>query len=143
MDAFQRLQRIVDGDNGWRAFDGRLHPVAEGAGQLAAAAFFRLVDACVIDENSAHDAGGDVEKMRAVAIVGLRVANEADIRLMHESRGLQGMAGPLAAELATGELTELTVYLRHQAVEGASVACRKFLQQQGDGLCVHSEATVL
>ena len=70
----------------------------------------RIAGARVIDENAPHGLCCDGEEMGAPTPLHSRLIDEAEIRLVHERRGLQGLPGPLAPEVGCGQATKLFVY---------------------------------
>ncbi len=88
----------------------------------------------VVDEDAAHRLGCDAEEVRAVAPVNRVLVNEPQICFVDERGGLQGVAGPLARELARGDPLQLAIDERQQLVERRAVARLRLPEQSGHAL---------
>jgi len=76
-------------------------PLAAQAGAQMLARGGSAVDAGVVHQHLAHDAGGETDEMRAAGPVD-GLAGEAQVGLMDERGGLQGVVGTLAAHVGAG-----------------------------------------
>jgi hypothetical protein len=76
----------------------------------------------VIDEHAAHHARGHREEVRAVLPAHAAQLHKAEVRLVDESGGLQGVSRPLAVHLAAGEALEFFVHDGKQPLERGRVA---------------------
>src|SRR5581483_5388511 len=63
-----------------------------------------------LDEDAAHGLGGRREEVgAAVPVVGLTAADEPEVRLVDQGRGLQCLTGPLPGELVGSQPPQLAV----------------------------------
>jgi len=63
----------------------------------------------VIDEDVTHDVGGEAEDAGSVLPHGIGFADEAEIGLVDESRGLEGVVATLEAHLHHCQVMQLLV----------------------------------
>ena len=109
---------------------------------LAAAPLRRPLAADVIGENLPHRLGGDCEKMRPILPLrthstGLRprcritVIHHLDVGVVHQGRGLQGVAGLLMLEEAARQRPQLLIDQGEQAIGGGAVAVADRRQKHG------------
>lgn len=94
----------------------------EGEGRGSTAAFGGLDGAGMIDEDLAHDLGGEGEEAFAVFELGVVVADEAEPELIDEGGGLEGVIGAFAAEVSVGEFAEFVVDECGDGIEGLLIA---------------------
>ncbi len=96
VEAIKGLVEFVEGD-GWSG--GEADRVVEGDLLGVAASFQGILGASVIDEDAAHELGGDAEEMGAVLPGDAGLIDELHVGLVDEGGGLQGMVGSLAAHV--------------------------------------------
>ena len=106
--------------------------LVEGHRHHAAAALAGVPAAGVLGEDAPHDERGDREKVDAVGELRPALAGELEKGLVDERGRLQGVPGPLAAQLAVGDPLELRVEERKELFERRAVACRPGVEQPGD-----------
>jgi hypothetical protein len=87
----------------------------------ASGAALGVMLAGVVNEDLAHDVGGEANEVSAVGPVDV-FAGEADISFVDEGGGLEGVAGALATHVGLGEAVKLGVNEREQAVGGGGIA---------------------
>ena len=98
----------------------------------AAAAFAVPARPRVIDEHAPHQAGRNPEKVRAVLPADAPGVGQPEKRLVHQRRGLQGVAAPLAAHVPSSQAAQLRLHERRQLLERAIIAVAPRPQQFGD-----------
>src|SRR5262249_37713342 len=93
-----------------------------------------------VDEDAAHCAGGDGEKVRAIVPADLRDVDEAQVGLVDECRRLERVAATLASHVVAREAVQLGVDERNQSIECILIAAapgqqkrRRCGQVGGDG----------
>jgi len=128
-------QRVIDRDHRQRPFHRRIPGFIERTAQLPAAAFSGITRARLIDQDLAHEVRSDAQEVRAAAIVGLILCDQADVRFVNQRGRLKRVTGPLVAQLAIGEAAQLGIDQRHQAIKRGLVASSELLQNKRDGLC--------
>jgi hypothetical protein len=96
-----------------------------------AAAFRRPLAAGVLDEDAAHGLGGGGEEMPA-AVEPLPVADQPEVRLVDQGRGLQGVVGGLACHPDGRQLPQLVVDEREELGGRVPVAGRGGVEEPGD-----------
>jgi len=97
----------------------------------ASGAAFGVVLAGVVDEDLAHDVGGEADEVGAAVPVDV-FAGEAEVGLVDEGGCLEGMVGALAAHVGLGEAVEFGVDEGKQAVGGSAVAVVHGFEELGD-----------
>src|SRR4051812_33530381 len=75
----------------------------QGNPGFSAPTFARITASRVIHQDLPHELRRHSKEMSAIAIVGLGLAYQPDIRFMYQSSGLQGMIRALPAEVAVRE----------------------------------------
>jgi len=80
------------------------------------------VPARVIDENAPHHLRDHRQELCPVLPVGIPLIDEAEIRLVHEGRRLQGVSCAFAPELCSGTSPQLTIHERHRPIAGVQIA---------------------
>jgi hypothetical protein len=128
----QSLQSIIDGENSRRLFHGDVGCRVRHL-QGSSAALARMAHAGVVDQDLAHDLGGDGHKVRASPKVRNLLLHEAGIGLVNHSSRLQRMAVVFLAHVASSEPSQFRIEEGHERVERVLIALRKLLQQNGDG----------
>ena len=72
--------------------------------------FSRLLAACLVDEDAAHGLGGGTEEVgTAVPFLTLISAKEPEVRLVHKSSSLEGLARLLEGQLLGGQFAQFLV----------------------------------
>src|SRR5262249_8389767 len=102
---------------------GHLFGGAEVEPSEVAAALPPALPARVLDEDTTHGLGRSGKEVAAalpVALLG--VANKAEIRLVNEGRGLEGVPGRLVGQAMAGQLPQLVVNERQELAGGTRVA---------------------
>jgi hypothetical protein len=89
---------------------------------LPLAALGRVASPRVVDEDLAHGAGGDAEEMRAVLPVDRAAADELEVGLVDEGRGLERVPRALVPEIGAGAAAQLVVHEREERVERTRVS---------------------
>ena len=84
------------------------------------------------DEDLSHQPGRDAEKMCAVAR-GRGAASQPEPRLVHERRGVECLAWPLAPHLRVRDSAQLVVHQRQQRIERALLTGARRGQQRRHG----------
>jgi hypothetical protein len=74
------------------------------------AALLGLMRTCPIHEDVAHHLGADSEEVIAVLPVALRPLHEPKVGLVHESRGLQGVAVALVRHVPLRDAVQFVVH---------------------------------
>lgn len=97
-----------------------------------AAPFVGTLAAGVIDQDLAHDAGRHREEMRAVLPLRLFLIYQPNISFMDQSRCLQRVVRPFAAEVSGREPAKLVVNQRYQLRLGVLASFPQFNQQLRD-----------
>ena len=124
VEFFEGVEGGVEGEDvciRWLG-DGELGGFGEGDAEGAVAAFGGLGFAGGLDENAAHESGGDAEEVGAVLpLVGLPF-DEAEEGFVDEGGGLEDVAGAFAGEVVLGEGVEFAVDEGGEAGEGVGVA---------------------
>ena len=108
------------------------------AGASTTPALLAAVATGVVDENLAHEMGGDAEEVRPGFPVGHGLRNQPQIRLVHERGGLKGGGQVLVAQVVRGQAAEFVVDDGNQAIYGRGIAVLEIEQQPRDlGRRVH------
>src|SRR6185312_16358027 len=81
-----------------------------------------------------HGHGRNTKEVRAVFPLAAVVGSQSDVRLIYESRGLQGVPWLLRAHEAARHTMQLGVNERHQAVESGLAPPSPFRKQLRDFL---------
>lgn len=121
VDGLQPRERLIDGQDVGIGVD-HSGGVSELDLQGSAAAALGEAGARVVDENVAHDGGGDGEKVAAVADLDRRLAEEPDVDFMNQRRGLERVGVLFAGQSSLGENPQLFVNLRDEQVAGGGIA---------------------
>jgi hypothetical protein len=86
----------------------------------------------VVDEDQAHGLGGGGEEVAAVGDVGEGVAvEESEEDLVDEGGGLEGVAGPLAAQEPAGDAAQLGVDGADESLLGVLAAGADLAEEGG------------
>ena len=86
----------------------------------------------MVDEDTAHDASRNGQKVGPVLPVDVRRVHETQIRFVDERRRLEAVAGALAGHAAARDLMEFPIDERNQPFEGRLVAISPVEEQSGD-----------
>src|SRR5262245_63077914 len=123
IDVLEAVERVVDGQqvHGWLGgFDLQ---VVERLMIQASSAPQALFLSRLINQDSPHGLGGGAEEMAARVPRWRRFsADQPQIRLVDQCRGLERLAGFFVSEPGGGELAELVVDKRQKLVGGGGVA---------------------
>ena len=116
----------------------KVDDLVERRRRLTAAALLAAVTTGVVDEDLAHEMGGDAEEMRAGFPVGHCLRNQAQIRLVHERGWLKRGGRVLVAQVVRGQAAKLVVDDGHQPIDRRGIAVLEIEQQPRDlGRRVH------
>jgi hypothetical protein len=91
----------------------------------------------MIGENLAHQMGRDHQELHPASAVRLVLPNQLDVRFVNQSRGLERVAWPLMAKVASRESPQFGINQRHKAVQSRPVARGKLLKNESDRLRGH------
>jgi hypothetical protein len=121
VDPGESLEGVVDGKY------VRVGKLGHGEGGieldlLARAALGGAAGACVVDENLAHEASSDSDKVGATASAEGVLPSEAQVGFMNQGSGLQGVAGALALQMMVSEGAEILVDQGDEGLQGVFVA---------------------
>jgi len=109
IEAGEFFECLVEGDDLGSVIGGVEELFFEGDLLEAAAPFGGIAGAGVVDEDVAHGAGGDAEEVGAGMGVEVAGVGEAEIGLVNEGGGGEGVAGGFAAEEGAGDAAEFVV----------------------------------
>jgi len=125
-------KRIVDG------FDGNALGLEGGDGFIeggkgeAVAALGGGAGAGMIDEDAAHEGGGEGEEVGAALPIDAVVADEFEPGLVDEGGGLEGVAGSFVLKVVSGEAAEFVVGEGSEFVESGGFAGAPSEEQLGE-----------
>jgi hypothetical protein len=88
----------------------------------------------LLDEDVAHDAGGGEEEVLPRLPGDVALVGQPQVRLVHQGRRLQGLAGGQVSHASAGQLVQLLIHDSHQALRRRGVASLSRPQQFRDGL---------
>ena len=111
------IERLVERDEIDRSLAAGHERLVERDALARAAALLRAAGACALDQNLAHRMRRDRAEVRAVLPPSRFVLHETQIRLVDERRGLQRLAGTLAAQITRGKPPQLLVDDRQQRID--------------------------
>src|SRR5271170_3261890 len=83
----------------------------------------------MVDQNTPHQLGSNPIELSAALPMGRMLANQLEISLVNQSRGLKGMARPLAPHIPAGQPFELVIDQRNKLFLSGLVPIRHFDQQ--------------
>ena len=86
----------------------------------------------MIDENQAHEVGGDTEKMRAAGPVLILDGDESEIGFVEKRGWLESVVGAFAPQVTRSEPSKFGVDERHQMIQGRLIASLPLVEQSGD-----------
>src|SRR5262245_45608946 len=125
-------QSLVQGNEIVRLAARRLEFLREIDTNAATAVLLGLLAARLIDQDATHGLRRGTEKMAAaVPLLRLLTADQPQIRLMNQGRGLKCLTGFLGGQFSGGQLPKLGVDEREQPVGGLCVTGRGRVQQLG------------
>lgn len=141
VDGFQAGERLVDGEDVGIRVDGGGR-VLELHLDGAAAAALSEAGSGVVDQDMAHDGGGNREEVPAVSDLDGGLAEEADVDLMDKRRGLKRMRVLFARQRALGDQAQFIIDLGDELIAGALVALAPSFQKlKSIGLGFHESTT--
>ena len=86
----------------------------------------------VVDEDPAHQSGGDRKKMRAVLPVDAALVDELEVGLVDERRGLECAVPALTSPMTGGNDVQFVVHERYETVERLAAAPLPVAQELSD-----------
>ena len=89
----------------------------------------RRLRARVIDEDVAHQFGGDGKEVRVILPIDVLHAGKAQISFVDEGSGLQGVVGGFLAEITGGETAQFFVHKSNKALFRTFATFADFLQK--------------
>ena len=87
----------------------------------AAASLCVSMSSRVIDQDAAHDLGGDREEVRTIGPVYILLIDHSDVSFVYQGSGLKCVVFSLLAHVTAGEAVELVVDQRVQLVQSGLV----------------------
>lgn len=96
LKAVEGLIEFVEGD-GWSG--GETEGIVEGEFVSVAAAFEGVLGAGVVNEDAAHELGGDAEEMSTALPSDTGLVDELHVCFVDEGGGLKGVIGAFAAHV--------------------------------------------
>jgi hypothetical protein len=124
------VQQIVNLDGFLSAAGVECDDILQGERGNAVVAFLSAPAPGVIDHDAPHDLSGNAKEVRPILALDFVGSAHADVRLMDQSRGLQGMTGTLRLQARHGQAVEFDINPRHQDFLGRSVTFRETLQKE-------------
>lgn len=106
LEAVECFVEFVEGDFGNR---GDTDVVFDGKDLRIAATFLGALVAGVIDEDAAHELGGDTEEVGPALPVNACLIDQLHVRFVDERRGLQSMIGAFAAHVVGGDASQFGI----------------------------------
>ena len=79
-----------------------------------------------------HQVSGDTEKMRAIQVVRLVIADQTEARFIDEGSWLQGVIRLFLPQIAVGDAAQLGVHEGHQFIERRAISLAGTREQLGD-----------
>lgn len=92
----------------------------------------------LIDEDAAHEEGGDSEEVGAAFPLDRGLAEEAEVSFVDEGGGLEGCAGGLVAHVRAGEAVKVVIDEGGEGVPGFGLAEAEAGELRGDGAGVQA-----
>jgi hypothetical protein len=117
VDESEPFERVVDGDEVGAGPYGHPQLLVELKRRNTTASLLGLMGTRPIHEDMSHDLGADSEEVIAVLPVALRSLHKPNVRLVHESRGLQGVAGTFVRHIPLRDAVELMVHERNKRLQ--------------------------
>ena len=119
----QSGQCVVERQEIVRRSFNRQSRVVEANSLPSAAVFDSLLAAGVVDEDSSHRLGGGGEEVPPrIPARGLHAADELNVSVVNQSRGLQSLPGLLVDQLLRGQLAQFVVDERQELLGGLWIA---------------------
>jgi len=94
----------------------------QGNARRHVAALGRVIAPGVVDQDAAHDRGGDAEKVRPVPPLDAGRVDEPNVRLVDECRCTESVARVFPAELRMRDSSQLVVDEAHEAIHRFGIA---------------------
>ena len=86
----------------------------------------------MVDQDLPHQPGSNAEEMGSPFPRNTLAFDHPEEGFVDQRARLHGMAGPLAAQVASGELLQFVVDLRQKAIEGRLIAASPLDQKVGE-----------
>lgn len=131
VEVFEAEEGFIEEDDVVEFFGGDGEVVVELDALEVAIALQGVVGAGVVDQDAAHDVGGDGDEVLAVVPLGV-FAGEAEVGFVDEGGGLEGVVGALAAHVGGGEAMEFGVDEGKEFLSGVGVAFGHLVEEQRD-----------
>jgi hypothetical protein len=110
-------------------FNGSVERVVDGQVRGGIAALAGRSLAGVVDDNAAHDFGGDAKEMLAIGPLGALLVDHLEIQLMHKRRSLKRMAGAFRAKEPVRQPVKVVVNQGHELFQRVRVSAGPLAQQ--------------
>ena len=111
--------------------DEFLHRVQWHVGRTAPA-LLGVVLLGVVDQDAPHGLGGQRKEVLTAVPRRRVLVGQSEPSLVHQCRGVEGVAVPLTPEAGTGEPVQLRIDHRKEAMERTRVADRRLVEEAGD-----------
>lgn len=134
IDLFELGECVAKCDDFGAFLRGEADGVLDGDGVGAGAAFLAEVAAGVVDEDLAHETGGDAIEVGAGFPIRLAGAGETEPGFMNEGGGLEGFGGAFAGEVTAGEAAQLLIDEGREHRLRVAAAILPFNEQTSDGI---------
>ena len=125
----QPFKRLVEGDQVNLLSARHAHRLVERESDFRPAALLRPLHPRVVDEDAAHQVGGDGEEVGAALPRHVLRVHQPEVRLVDERRGLERVTGALAPEVARRLEAQLLVDERDEPVERLPVTAPPLLKE--------------
>ena len=122
IDFLQTIEHTVNIEQPGRVLFGDDDGVIEQNLFQAAASFFRIRHAGVVDQEPPHDLRRNDEEVAAVFEIPFTLINESKPCLMHKCCGLQRMVGSLPPHEAVRDAAEFIINENHQRIAGTFIS---------------------
>jgi hypothetical protein len=126
------LQRPVELDKIDLAFGRQLARFLQGELLLESAAFGRVMDASMIDQNLAHHPRGDPIKAGSIFPGKPGLIGQSEVSFVHKRGRLQSVIAPFAGEMSARLSPQLFINEWHQSFRRVWIPGAPILQDQGD-----------
>ena len=127
------VEGVVEGFEVTATGGGEADDFVEAEFFRAGAAFDAVAFADLIDEDLAHEMGGDAEEVGAAFPVGESLGDEAEVGFVDERGGLEGGHVALTAEVTIGQAVEFLIDERCQEIEGGFIAALPIDEKLSNG----------
>ncbi len=128
VEGFEAMESLIDGED-VGVGDGSGVGFAEFEVGGAGAAACSETGAGVVDEDVAHDGGGEGEELGAGGEVHIAGAEEADAGFVDEGRGLKSDIRGFVTESPAGEGAEFVVDVVEEQIAGGGIAGAPAVEQ--------------